>query len=97
MHFLGSFYRLCLVGGCIIVDCGSCCRFFLYVFLAAIVVLLAVGAQQMLGSFGVSSGCLFLDFSKLFAKYVALSKFCVLCVEMEPQPSVLHLCCLFSG
>lgn len=34
-------------------------RFFLYIFLAAIVVLLVVGAQQMLGSFGVSSRRLF--------------------------------------
>lgn len=35
--------------------CSSCFRFFLYVFLAAFVVLLLVGAQQFLTSFGVST------------------------------------------
>lgn len=70
-------------------------RFFLYVFLAAIVVLLAVGAQQMLGSFGVSNR----RFNTLFAKYryVAHSNFCVLSVEMELWARVLHQSCLFSG
>ena len=33
------------------------CRFFLYVFLAAVAVLLLVGAQQVLASFGVSGVC----------------------------------------
>ena len=37
---------------CIVISCID--RFFLYVFLAAVAVLLLLGAQQLLGSFGVS-------------------------------------------